>query len=336
MGLIMSGMAIMMLMGCGDGATTTGSNSDEPKVLRVAGIYPPDHPTTKNLEEFVKEVNEQSEGALEIKIFPANQLGDYTLVYEELMRGTIDMGLMTAPTQFNSNLNINYVNYLAESYERAIETFAPDSFIYNANKEIHAEQDVKFLGFHFEGMTGIGTTKAIENPANIGQDKNMMIRVPSLESLKVSVESLGFRTVSIDYAELYQALQTGVADGWAGGSPVPNYTDVGDVITHYYAYNNWFETTQLLMSEKVWGTLTEKQQEIIEEASQALYERSLEVSEQNDQDYMKKLEDEYGVEIVEFTPDELETFKQHIQKKSWPKLNQLLEPDYLDGLLDSK
>ena len=47
------------------------------------------------MKEVAKEVSAKSNGRIDIKIFPANQLGDYTLVYEELIRGTIDMALIS-------------------------------------------------------------------------------------------------------------------------------------------------------------------------------------------------------------------------------------------------
>ena len=54
--------------------------------LRFAGQFPPDHTATGFMKEVAKEVSAKSNGRIDIKIFPANQLGDYTLVYEELIR----------------------------------------------------------------------------------------------------------------------------------------------------------------------------------------------------------------------------------------------------------
>src|SRR5699024_2475955 len=117
-------------------------------------------------------------------------------------KGTIDMGLITVPSEFDSNFNINYANYLTDSYEDAEKNYSVDSFIFKMNEEIHNNLGVKFLGFNFEGMTGIGTVKEVEDPANVETDKGLELRVPSIEGLRDSAEALGFRTVSIDYAEL--------------------------------------------------------------------------------------------------------------------------------------
>src|SRR5690625_865176 len=199
--LIMMFIISLMLVACGNNSSTSNSkenNSSEQAasengesiILQVAGIYPTEHPSTENLMEFKNEIEKNTNGAIELKVYPANQLGDYTLVYEELMKGTIDMGLITVPTQFDSNFNINYVNYLAKSYEDAKESFSQDSFIYNSNEQIHAGLNVKFLGFHFEGMTGIGTVKELNQPTDPGSEKGIMLRVPSIDMLRESAEDL--------------------------------------------------------------------------------------------------------------------------------------------------
>ena len=73
--------------------------------LKFAGQNPADHPATLLMEEIAAEVAEKSGGRIEIKVYPMNQLGDYTLVYEELIRGTIDMSCTSVPSQFDPRLD---------------------------------------------------------------------------------------------------------------------------------------------------------------------------------------------------------------------------------------
>jgi len=58
-------------------------------------------------------VKAASKGRITVKIYPANQLGDYTQVFEELRRGTIDMAQITVPSQFDTRLEVVYLHYLA-------------------------------------------------------------------------------------------------------------------------------------------------------------------------------------------------------------------------------
>ncbi len=48
-----------------------------------------------------------------------HELGDYTLVYEELIRGSIDMAAITVPSQFDPRLEIAYINCIVRTFDGA-------------------------------------------------------------------------------------------------------------------------------------------------------------------------------------------------------------------------
>lgn len=313
--------------------TNTG-NTGETIKLRVAGQYPIEHPNTEALMKFTERVNKETNGAIEFQVFPANQLGDYTLIYEEIMRGTVDLGLISIPTQFDARFDINWTGYLAETYAQAREVFAPDSFIFKTNESLNENLGVKFLGFHVEGFGGIGSVKELNEPANPTVDKGVLLRVPPIDIFRRDIEALGFRTVSIPYAELYTAMQTGVADGWAGGPPVANYHDVGDIIKHYYQYNNFFEIVPLLMNLELWNQLGEENQNIITAAASDLMMESMDIAEENDQYYRDEME-KIGIDIIEFTDEELKNLAEHTRKTTWPALKENLGEEIVEGLLSS-
>ncbi|WP_240374024.1 TRAP transporter substrate-binding protein DctP [Bacillus piscicola] len=334
-------VCIFVLAACGGGNTgekeeataETASDTEETFTFKVAGQYPEDHPNTQALKKFKETVEQESNGAITLDLYPAAQLGDYTLVYEEIMRGTIDMGLISIPTDFDERLAINWVNYLAESYDVARDVYAPDSFFYQTNEKLNEEAGVKYLGFHVEGFGGIGAMEALEKPTEPGVDKGIQLRVPPIEMYKVTAEDLGFRTVSIPYAELYQAMQTGVADGWAGGPPVANYHDVGDLITHYYQYNDFFEMVPMLMNMDKWESIGEENQQIIQDAAQTMMEESFNIAEENDQIYRDKMA-ENDIEIITFSDEELKKLADYTRETTWPKLKETLGDDIYNGLTE--
>ena len=69
-----------------------------PVVLKFAGQNPPEHFATVSMNEIAKEVAQKTNNRVQIKVFPANQLGDYSLVYEELIRGTVEMACISFPS----------------------------------------------------------------------------------------------------------------------------------------------------------------------------------------------------------------------------------------------
>ena len=79
-------------------------------VLKFAGQNATDHPATDMMNKIAKDIAEKTEGRIEVKVYPANQLGDYSLVYEEQIRGTIDMSCISVPSQFDARMELNYIN----------------------------------------------------------------------------------------------------------------------------------------------------------------------------------------------------------------------------------
>ena len=300
--------------------------------LKMAGQYAPDHSTTKLQYKFKEIVESKSNGEIEIKVYPANQLGDYTQVYEELRRGTIDMATISVPSQFDQRLDVTYLHYLAMNYPEAEKVYAKGSAMFKIMEELHAGLDVKFLGFNVEGFGVLGFSKKPDNMKDPAAAKNILLRVPPMAVFKITADDQGFQTVSVPFAELYTALQTGVADGWSGGPAMVNYLQFGDVIKYVLVNNNFFENTSYLMSDEVWASLSPEHQKIIEEATAEISKESLKVAEENDKLYPKKME-EKGIEVTYMNNRELQAWADHCRKVTWPQLEERLSKEIIDRLL---
>ena len=300
--------------------------------LKMAGQYAPDHSTTKLQYKFKELVEAKSKGELEIKIYPANQLGDYTQVYEELRRGTIDLATISVPSQFDPRLDVTYLHYLAMNYKEAEKVYAKGSAMFSIMEELHGDLDVKFLGFNVEGFGILGFSKKPDNMKDPALPKNILLRVPPMAVFKITADDQGFQTVSVPFAELYTALQTGVADGWSGGPAMVNYLQFGDVIKYALINNNFFENTSYLMSQEVWNSLSPEHQKIISEATAEISKESLRVAEENDKLFPKKLE-EKGIEVTYMNDKELKAWADHCRKVTWPQLEERLTKEVIDRLL---
>lgn len=310
----------------------SASEASQKVILRMAGQYAPDHSTTVLQYKFKEIVEAESKGEIEIKIYPANQLGDYTQVYEELRRGTIELGTISVPSQFDQRLDITYLHYLAMNYKEAEKIYARGSEMFKIMEELHGALGVKFLGFNVEGFGILGLAKKPDDLKDPTKPKNILLRVPPMAVFKITADDQGFQTISVPFAELYTALQTGVADGWSGGPAMVNYLQFGDVIKYALMCNNFFENTSYLMSMEVWNNLSEKHQKILADASAKISKESLIVSEENDKIYPAKLT-EKGIEVIYFNDEELKVWADHCRKVTWPKLEERLTKEFIDRLL---
>jgi TRAP-type C4-dicarboxylate transport system substrate-binding protein len=64
------------------------SEAAETLKIRMAGQSPLEHQATIHQMKFAKEIEEATDGRIQIKVYPANQLGDYIQVYEEVIKGS--------------------------------------------------------------------------------------------------------------------------------------------------------------------------------------------------------------------------------------------------------
>jgi TRAP-type transport system periplasmic protein len=326
----------IILAGCGSNqASNENSDSGEKTYkLKMAGHVPDSHPSSLAMKKLVDRIKEESDGHIEIQMFPNNQLGDYSTVYEEVSRGTIDMALISVPTQLDKLLGITYLPYLVSNYEEAKKVYSPDNYIYSLLTDVHAKQSVKLLGFHMEGFGGIGSKKEIQNIFDSNANKDITLRVPQMLLFNQPMEDLGFRTTGIPYADLYTALQTGVADGWTGGSSSSNYEGFRDAIKYYYQTNDFMDASSILISDSLWKELSEEDQKLIQSVATDTMNESFEIAAKNEQSYRDKMAEE-GIDVTEFSAEELTKLAELTRTNTWPKLEEEYGKDVIQKIKES-
>lgn len=84
-------MSASLLAGCGgsDTAETEGDAAADGEVyeLRIATHYNQEHLGYAALQRIEEKLEAESEGRLDVTLYPSSQLGDYTLTFQELGEG---------------------------------------------------------------------------------------------------------------------------------------------------------------------------------------------------------------------------------------------------------
>ncbi|MDD4733178.1 MAG: TRAP transporter substrate-binding protein DctP [Desulfovibrio sp.] len=322
--------AALSLAACG-GDSGEGKAESGPIVIKLATQHPIEHMGHKAAERVKSRIEKETEGRVQVKIYPANQLGDASQLYEEVIRGSIDAAHITVPESFDSRLGAGFLPYIARDYDQIRQIFDKDAFLPREMAKMHEKLGVKFFSYFGEGFLGVGTVEPLENVALPGTEKGMLIRVPGLDVFKFGAEELGFRTSSLPYADTYSALQTGVVKGWLGGPPNLNYLGFRDVIKYYYQYNVNFEATQYVMNLKKFMSIPEADRKVVEAAFVDEGQQSFLMAESEDQMYRKKLE-EAGIKVTMLTTQELEDCAAYVREKAWSRLEKGLTPELLEGI----
>src|SRR6056297_1007272 len=303
-------------------------------VIKVAGISPIEYRSTKGLYRIAEKVKEATEGQIKMDVFPMNQLGDYTQVFQEIQRGTIEMGLIFIPSEYDVMLEIGSLPFLADNYDDMRDQLSPGSYVYSIIDEAISNLGIKLLRINGEGFIGIGSAKKPENYADPKADKDTLIRIAPLTVYRETAQDMGYRTTSIPYADTYSAIQTGVCDGWIGGSSEINYQVFKDVINYYTPYNCLFDQTAFLINQELWDSFSADEQKIIQDAVDVEADLSFKDWQAIDKENMKLMTD-YGIEVLEFTPEEREALAEHIRNTTWPKLEEKFGKDVLDKVKES-
>lgn len=324
-------LSLVALAACnGDGDKKEGAEN-KVVTIKLATQHPLEHMGHKAALRIKERIEKGTEGRVLVKIFPANQLGDASQIYNEVIGGSIDAAHITIPDALDSRLGVGFLPYIADDYESIKKIYKTGAFIPTEMAKMHEKLGVKFFSYFGEGFIGVGTVKELENYNKPGMEKGVMCRVPGMNVFKYGAEELGFRTTSLPYTDVYSALQTGVVKAWSGGPPNLNYTGFRDVLKYYYQYNVNFESTQYVMNMKTFMAIPEADRKVVEAAFTDEGQASFGRAEEEDQKYRKMLEDE-GVKVIMLTPEELEECASYVREKAWPRLEETLTKELLDGL----
>lgn len=287
------------------------------KTLKLSTVFPKGHYSADDMAAFAAKVEEATGGEIKVRLFAASELGDYTTVYEEVRRGSIDMALQNVPSQFDPRVEIATLNYAVMNIDEASKLMGPSGFITRKMAEFNGAVGVKMLGGSYAlGFGGLGLMKQPTDLYKPGAPKNLLLRVPPYDTFQAAMGSVGFQTVTVPYADLFSALQTGVADGWAGGGAEVNYSAFSDVIKFYVPINNYFETYNFLMNAEAFAGLSADHQALFEKLASEITDNSLAQADKIEKDHQKKLADK-GIEVVPFGDEHLKAWAEHVRTNSW-------------------
>lgn len=297
--------------------------------LRIAGQHPLDHYGTQALEQ-VKADLEAAEVGFDVKLFPAGQLGNGEQVFDDVVKGVIDVGHTFVYSHNDPKLEINSVPYLVSNYAEMKQVFSPGSVFYTTFEQLLDKQDIKLLGIFVEGFIGVAAARQPQNPTTVGP-KGINIRVWSAEAARSAAVNMGFNTTTMSWGDVVPAIQQGTVDGVIGGTAESYHTIMRDVVKYYIPYNAFVENTAYYMSKKTWAKLDEKQRQAVVGAFQKASAASFDKTEELDRLYSEKLKAD-GIEVVALNDAQRTAIAAEVRAKTWPLLEEKLGKDLLERL----
>ncbi|MBL6928538.1 MAG: DctP family TRAP transporter solute-binding subunit [Rhodospirillales bacterium] len=196
-------------------------------------------------------VETNSNGAIEVKLFPNGQLGKDNEVIQQVREGIVESCISSS-------------GGVAQHYPVVGVFDLPFAFpnIGVATKVIHKDSSFgkKFVG-GLEAKTGLKVLGLIDSGgffaftnskrpiASVADMKGLRIRTMTLPTHETIISSLGGSPTPLPWAEVYTALQTGVADGQMNPVPIIGFAKF-DEVQEYLSLTNHVITPYVWMMNK--------------------------------------------------------------------------------------
>lgn len=315
-------LIVVMVLGTACGQTVDNPpTSAEPTVIKLGMTINEQDSFFVCATKFSELVEERTNGAYDIQLFPNSSLGDERTMLESMQMGTLDSGIITSGP---------FVNFVPEFGVFDLPFLFPDNA--SAYKVLDGEigkeilskledHDLKGLAYAERGFRNL--TNSVR-PVRTAEDiKDLKIRVMENEVYLSAFKAMDVNAVPMAWTEALTALQQGTIQGQENPVNVIHAYKMWDSQKHVTMTRHAYAAAVITFSEEVFNSLPADVQEIFVQAAQeaAEYERAW-VAE-NEEAQIADLKAN-GMELIE-EPD-LESFRQAVQAvyEQYPQYSEYL------------
>ncbi len=245
------------------------------KILKLSVSVPADHAGGMQLRRFADLVNEGSKGALDARPFYNNQLGGETEVAQGIQLGSIEGGLITTAvlSRWVPEADAFELPFIYTSDEHWHRVITSDYILDFAKR--YEPHGLKVLSYTAWGSRNVMSTFSIEKPEDVVGKKMRIMQNPMHAS---TWEALGARPTPIPAPEIYNALQTGLADYFDNNIISWHALKFYEVAPHLTKSSHMYQPIAFIVSKRLYDGLTPELQKVLQDAARdaALY--GLEIS----------------------------------------------------------
>jgi tripartite ATP-independent transporter DctP family solute receptor len=241
----------------------TLAQAAEPEfVLKYGNNLPSSHPLNVRSQEAADHILEQTKGRVAIKIFPNNQLGGDTDMLSQVRSGGIEM--FTPSALVASTLvpvaAINAVGFAFSDYRQVWR--AMDGQLGALVRAALAKAGLQ----SFERMwdNGFRQISTGNRPITDAQSmKGIKIRVP-VSTLSIDMfKGLGASPTSLQFSEVYTALQTHIVDAQENPLPIMQVAKLYEVQKYCSLTNHIWDGFWFVLNARAWARLPPDLQNIV-------------------------------------------------------------------------
>ena len=289
-------------------------------------------PSGDALDRWAALVEEGTGGEVQVDVFYQNELGSQAEVFDLFVAGDIDMMINWPITAYDERLGVLFTPYMVTSWEEAFEAYKPGGWVNNMLVDIYDDLGLKFFGPWPEGFNGIASADKYAMTEEEAAD--LKIRVPAMFPMAESVQALGYQTATIDWSEVFTAIQTGVVDGDGANIIYWDYEYFRDVLDYYNQTKMQFVTGVIAMNNDTFESLSEEHQKVVQESALTVMEEAFEQAQERDQYYIDQAK-QAGMEYIEPSDEELAEMAKKVREKVWPLMEERIGSEIMDTIREN-
>ena len=269
---------------------------------------------TRAARLFAKMVEEQSNGAVVIQVFPNDQLGGGSQAkgVEMLSQGITDMAAYSTSiiSLLDDKMMVSTMPWTFTSYDEAEALFLPDASGGQYISKVMAGKGLVYLGSVHNGFKLMTSGKRpIQKPEDLN---GLKMRIPGGALFMDFYKAFGADPIAMTWTEVFTALQQGTIDGHDNSASTINSANVFEVQKYMTVTNHTYEAFSFAINQKKFDSMNEKTQKLVREK---LVEAVLETNKAivSEEQGIKDKFVAAGVELYTLSPEEMAQFKAVIQ-----------------------
>ncbi len=254
---------------------------------------------TKVGQKFAELVEEATDGAVLIDVFPNDQLagGNAAKGMEMLADGSVDIAAYATVTMgaLDERLTIGITPWIFDDYTDARTTIDETGLDY-------------YAGIHngFRQLTN--AKRPVLTPDDLA---GLKIRTPGSAIYQNTFTALGASPSTLNWGEVFTALQQGTIDGQENGLSITNTSGVLEVQPYVTVWSYSYENDLLMFNTDIWNSLNEETQNVLREKAVEACNWGRDVVEAEHDTLIEEFRDK-GIQVDVLTEDQIALFKEKV------------------------
>ncbi len=238
----------------------------------------------QNLQWFADEVDKATAGKLKITLHPGASLFKANEIKRAVQTGQTQIGefILSGAANENALFGLDSIPFLATTYEQARKL---DASSRPALDKLLASQGMAQLYTVPWPGQSLYSKKAVTTLADL---KGTKMRAYNPATTRIA-ELVGAQPVTIQLAELPQALATGGVDNFLTSSASGVDSKLHEQVKFFYDVNAWLPRNAVVVNQKAFDALDATTKAAVQRVAAAAGDRGWKISDQKDDEYLKEL-----------------------------------------------